>query len=59
MITFTEMDIEAVALEWLANLRWRTAHDLDIASDTANAKRNECRHFGEWLALVGRTSSAA
>ena len=33
MTTFTEADIEAAALEWLAVLGWQTARGPDIAPD--------------------------
>ena len=39
MITLTESDVEAVALEWLSAAGWQTAHGPDIAPDAAGAER--------------------
>ncbi len=35
MTTFTEADVEAAALEWLANLGWGVARGPDISPDIA------------------------
>ena len=44
MTTFTEAEVEAAALEWLAGLGWQVAHGPDIAPDTPGAERND---YGE------------
>ena len=35
----TETDVEDLALDWLENIGWRTAHGPDIAPDTPGAER--------------------
>ena len=44
MTTFTEAEVEAAALEWLAGLGWQVAHGPDIAPDTPGAERDD---YGE------------
>ena len=39
MTTLTEADVESVALEWLATLRWQVARGPDIAPDAPDAER--------------------
>ena len=39
MTTFTESEVEAAALEWLASLGWRVAHGPDIAPHAEDAER--------------------
>ena len=39
MTTLTEADVEEVALKWLANLGWQTAHAPDIGPDGASEER--------------------
>ena len=39
MTTFTEDEVEQVALEWLADLGWVVAHGPDIAPDTPGTER--------------------
>ena len=46
MTTFTEAEVEAAALEWLAGLGWQVAHGPDIAPDTPGAERDD---YGEVL----------
>jgi type I restriction enzyme R subunit len=41
MTTFTEAEVEAAALEWLAGLGWQVAHGPDIAPDTPGAERDD------------------
>ena len=38
---FSEADVEAFVLDWLAALGWQVAHGPDIAPDTPNAERND------------------
>ena len=38
---FSEADVEASVLDWLAALGWQVAHGPDIAPDTPNAERND------------------
>ena len=44
MTTLSEADIEQVALDWLTDLGWRTAHGPDIGPDGPNAERSD---FGQ------------
>ena len=44
MTTFTEAEVEAAALEWLAGLGWQVAHGPDIAPGTPGAERGD---YGE------------
>ena len=39
MTTLTEADVEAAALEWLADLGWQTAHGPDIGPGSPNEER--------------------
>ena len=41
MTTFTESELEEVALEWLAHLDWYAAHGRDIAPETFDAERDD------------------
>ena len=42
--TFTEADLEQVALQWLSGLGWEVAHGPDIAPDTPGAEREDYGH---------------
>ena len=44
MTTFTEAEVEAATLEWLAGLGWQMAHGPDIGPDTPGAERDD---YGE------------
>ena len=41
MITITEADVEAAALNWLTGFGWSVAHGLDIPSDMPRAERDD------------------
>ena len=41
MTSFTESEVEAAALEWLAALGWNVAHGPDIAPDAAGSERSD------------------
>ena len=41
MTTLTEADVEAAALDWLANIGWGVAHGPDIAPDAPGAERSD------------------
>ncbi len=41
MTTITEADVEAVALSWLEDAGWRTAHGREIAPDAPGAERDD------------------
>ena len=43
MATLTEADVEAAALEWLADLGWQKAHGPDIAPGAPGAERDDYR----------------
>ena len=43
MATLTEADVEAAALEWLADLGWQKTHGPDIAPGTPGAERDDYR----------------
>ena len=54
MTTLTEADVEQVALDWLKELGWQTAHGPDIAPDTPGAERLDYRE----VVLEGRLRDA-
>ena len=40
MTTFSESEVEQLALDWLAGLGWSVAHGPDIAPGTPDAERD-------------------
>ena len=41
MTTYTEAEVEQVALDWLSGLGWQVAHGPDIAPDSPGAERDD------------------
>ena len=42
MTSFSESEVEQIALDWLAGLGWSVAHGSDIAPGTPDAERDGC-----------------
>ena len=46
MTSFSESEVEQLALDWLAGLGWSVAHGPDIAPGTPDAGRDDCDQVG-------------